>query len=141
MSGPLFSWLHLSDIHFGEPGAAVQAQKELILTDLLRALPQALEQGIPRPDVILVTGDVAFSGAAREQDEYEKAHAWLDSVARAVKRTRKDVYLVPGNHDVQRLGDTDRQKLDLLNAVRDGTSTLDDALHEPGARDTLLSRL
>jgi hypothetical protein len=44
MDRPLFSWLHLSDIHFGEPGAAVRQRKELILTDLLHALPRALDE-------------------------------------------------------------------------------------------------
>ena len=43
----------------------------------------------PRPDVVLVTGDVVNSGTP---DEYETAHAIL-------QRLPMPVYAVPGNHD------------------------------------------
>lgn len=139
MAAHVFSWLHLSDIHFGEPGAANHAQKDLILQDLLRALPRALKQGMPRPDVILVTGDLAYSGAAKNPKEYDQAGQWLTAVARAVGRTAQDVFLVPGNHDIRRARTDEEHKL--LAALRKGKKRLDDVLSEAGTRKVLVSRM
>lgn len=92
---------------------------------------------IPRPKLVLVTGDVAYSGAARSPTEYEDATEWLDGVAAALDLSRRDVYIVPGNHDVRR----QEPQTELLTHLREGKKPLDDALDEKEAREHLLGRL
>ena len=50
-------------------------------------------------DAILVTGDIAYRG---HSDEYKAAITWFDEVARAAGCRKERVYVVPGNHDVDR---------------------------------------
>ncbi|OJT17313.1 hypothetical protein BO221_45140 [Archangium sp. Cb G35] len=138
MDETLFSWLHLSDLHFGEPGSATQADKSLIMGDLVRSLPRAIEEGMPRPDVILVTGDIAFSGAALKETEYEEAGEWLERVAEALGLTSREVFLVPGNHDIQRAtGELKAQ----VEKIRKGRVRLDNAFTQDSSREPLLSRM
>lgn len=74
---------HVSDTHVGN---AVQdpAPRMAALMDHLLAMS-------PRPDVLLVTGDVADHGLA---EEYAAARAWLD-------RWPGPLAVCPGNHDVR----------------------------------------
>ena len=54
------------------------------------------------PDVVAITGDLAFSG---KRKEYELAHAWIDTqLLEALPRnfTKTRILIVPGNHDVDR---------------------------------------
>src|SRR5580700_1451437 len=74
MDETLFAWVHISDIHFGHGDAGHKWDQGLVLERLRLDLPAAMKLGAPRPDAILVTGDVAFSGGP---DEYAKADAWL----------------------------------------------------------------
>ena len=48
---------------------------------------------------IIVTGDIAFGGKAKE---YTHAGEWLDRLAKAVGCPPTAVKLVPGNHDIDR---------------------------------------
>jgi len=50
-------------------------------------------------DAILLVGDVAYSGRA---EEYSAALAWLTELAAAAGCSLNDVFVVPGNHDVDR---------------------------------------
>ena len=57
-----------------------------------------LDEGL-RPDLILVSGDIAYSG---QPAEYELARAFFDDLLAAVDLPRDRLFLVPGNHDVDR---------------------------------------
>jgi hypothetical protein len=49
---------------------------------------------------ILITGDVAYSG---HPDEYAFATTWIEKIAKSIGLDPKaDVYLIPGNHDIER---------------------------------------
>jgi len=48
---------------------------------------------------VLVTGDIAFSG---KQAEYERATAWLRQLCASIDCPAESVWVVPGNHDVDR---------------------------------------
>ena len=52
------TWLHISDLHFkeGDP-----YDRDKVLTALLRSLTAFARQGW-RPDLIFVTGDIAYGG-------------------------------------------------------------------------------
>ena len=126
--------LHLSDLHFGlllksqqekrslppsahrfvdeatgEPDPKVLA--EVLLADQLLA---------PPPDIVVVSGDVGWSGAAAD---YKFALAFLQQLKAHWNETR--FVLAPGNHDVNwaRLGtapgSSDESQNDYLQFIRD----------------------
>jgi len=104
------TFLHLSDFH-----ARVSEQ------DKLKARVHALLDDLTRqnysPDLILFTGDVAYSGKA---EEYDLAEAILfDPLLRQLRLKHTKLFLVPGNHDVDR--------------------SLVDAIEETGLKKTLKS--
>jgi len=91
--------LHISDLQFGDPVTTEEAfQSEKVIADtVFNARPKKI------PDFIVVTGDIAYSGAP---SEYDKAATWIDNALR--KRLwphvgsidRERLLVVPGNHDV-----------------------------------------
>lgn len=79
------SFVHLSDIHFGqEKGGELETHndvKERLLVDAANQV-KSLNLSI---DGIIVTGDVAFAGKAAE---FKEAGQWLDRLAKvSVVRT------------------------------------------------------
>jgi hypothetical protein len=123
----LFTWAHLSDLHFGAGGAGTGFDRRLVLRVLREDLAGATGRGCPRLDAIFVTGDVAWSGA---EAEYREAAAWLGETAEKVGVGRDQVYVVPGNHDVDRAAGGDRNAVRLVQSLRAGLTSLDEALRE-----------
>lgn len=146
-SEPLFSFLHLSDLHAGHGDDSHRWDQSVVVGKLVEDAGRLVSQGkVPRPDAILVTGDIAFSGATLNRppvsDEYATARAALDRLAEAVGLTPARVYCVPGNHDVQRrVEQADVDVLRLLRLLRGGEEQLDAALGRSGDRERLLRRL
>ena len=95
----LLTWLHVSDVHLGHGTAANRWDQQLVLDTLRADLAHLARDGFPAPDVILATGDIASSGRV---DEYVAAASWIDAVATLLAVPSSMVFLVPGNHDVQR---------------------------------------
>jgi hypothetical protein len=91
--------LHLSDIHFQEPDCLEP------LTDPERPYRTRLKNDLETlcaektVDAILVSGDIAFKG---HPAEFEVADAWLKELAAASGCRPDRIYVVPGNHDVDR---------------------------------------
>lgn len=130
----LFAWLHLADIHlrFGPADSSDPALiRERLIEDASR-----LVQGAVQPEAILVTGDLAFDGRV-----YADVDAWLGRLATALGRGPGDVYMVPGNHDVDREADRDRSVSRLVQSLREGHDALDVALEDLGDRALLARRL
>lgn len=127
----LFTWIHLGDIHMGAGDAALGWDQRLVQEELRRDIASMVREACP--DAILVTGDVARSG---RPEEYERAQAWLHAVCEAATVPPDRVFLVPGNHDVDR--SSRKEAAHLVAAVRDGAVSLDDALRHD--RGLLLSR-
>ncbi|MRG94687.1 metallophosphoesterase [Polyangium spumosum] len=123
----LFTWLHLSDLHFGLPGAGDRHNQSQILAILRDDLASLERQGLPRPDAILVTGDIAWSG---KPDQYADASKWLLDVAGRLGLSPDRIFVVPGNHDVDRGADADRTVKRLLRGLRSGDDDLDEALDD-----------
>lgn len=123
-----FSFLHLSDIHFRHGDAAHQADQRLVLARLEADIAGHRDRGIPSPQAILVTGDIAFSGNVRDPNEYPDAKRFLDRLCKQLSIPAQEVYLVPGNHDVQRTGKAEKATLRLLDGLRAGRESLDEAL-------------
>jgi predicted MPP superfamily phosphohydrolase len=135
----LFTWLHLSDIHFGHGPVSHRWDQKLVLKALSDDLTRLSDRGIPKPDAILITGDIAFSGAKLEYDE---AAIWIEQIINEFKLARSDVLIVPGNHDVSReLDRRDRNVARLVARLRAGEESLDEALANTEDRRLLENRL
>jgi 3',5'-cyclic AMP phosphodiesterase CpdA len=134
----LFSWIHLSDVHFDTKDAQHRSDllyiKQHVLYDIERLVP------LLEPKAILVTGDIAFSGGSGP-DEYRHAHEFLAEVMRLSGLRSSDVYLVPGNHDVDRGRDRDREIDLLMHSIRTRHTTLDDALDRAEDKQILTERM
>jgi hypothetical protein len=128
----LTAWVHISDVHFGHGGAGHQWDQRLITADLRRDAAQVLRDGkIPAPRQLFVTGDIAFSGNGRKPvagaSEYALARAWLEDLCKDLGIGDDHVYLVPGNHDVDRGVDEATPDIRrLVKGVRDGTEPIDE---------------
>src|SRR5258708_10116122 len=86
------TWLHISDFHIraGDP-----YDRDVVL----RALVKSVEDRAEKPDLIFATGDIAHSG---KPAEYEIATQFFDKHIAAAKLDRDRLFVIPGNHDVDR---------------------------------------
>ena len=91
-----FSWLHLSDFHFRVDGDnfSQDVSAKAILADIYSRLA-----GEYPLQFVVVTGDIAFSG---KYGEYQYAGQFFSSLADELGLPLNRVFLVPGNHDVNR---------------------------------------
>ncbi len=88
-------WLHLSDFHF-------QAKDDWSVRLPLRALERKLRELVAanlKPQLVFITGDIAYSGRA---EEYEQATKFFKTLAEILELDPQHFFLVPGNHDVDR---------------------------------------
>ena len=91
------SFIHLSDIHFCKSsGTSIDIDADLrnaVLTDIKYNVKENLQ------DVtgILVGGDVAFSA---QNNQYKQAKEFLKELTDCLGINEKNIYCVPGNHDV-----------------------------------------
>ncbi|MBF0108536.1 MAG: SUMF1/EgtB/PvdO family nonheme iron enzyme [Magnetococcales bacterium] len=90
------TWLHLSDVHFTNNK---EYDQEVILTALIDSMQWFREQHSLRPDLIFLTGDLAYSG---ERSQYESAEKFLDALIVATGIDKGRLFIVPGNHDADR---------------------------------------
>ena len=90
-------FLHLSDLHFKtrsrDPATALG--QDLVNSSLLKTLGQLGS----KPDFIVVTGDIAFSA---QREEYDLAAHFFERLLEAVELPKERLFMVPGNHDVDR---------------------------------------
>lgn len=131
-------FVHVSDIHFGqERDESIHIHddvKEQLIADaaeVIGGLSSGVAQGI------LVTGDVAYSGA---KEQYEAAGRWLDDLAAKVGCPIHSVQMVPGNHDMNRnkLSVGGSQLLDYIRAG--GPADYEKVISNAQDRATLLAR-
>jgi predicted MPP superfamily phosphohydrolase len=138
----LFRWIHLSDIHTGHGDRAFGWDQSLVLAEIVRDIGlQREREPAPPIDAILVTGDIANTGAGRTPTEYDSATAWLHRVAAAAGVTPAQIFVVPGNHDVDRGADRDDAVKQLVTELREGRKSLDDALTDAAPRAMLAHRM
>ena len=85
-------WLHLSDIHVGQPDQARSNAMQLLI--------QAISDhaGTEPLDLVLLTGDIAFSGQASEYQSFKDE--LLDPLQELDIAKHAHVVAVPGNHDL-----------------------------------------
>jgi predicted MPP superfamily phosphohydrolase len=145
-----WAWLHLSDIHFCHGSKQYQADQKILISQIVEDIHKLVESGVPKPQVILLTGDVAFSGGLEHEGQEYSDAVGLISDLRATLKNQLPVFAVSGNHDVQR---TPEIKLNnkankpnnaarLLRALRDPKSgeVLDDVIANTADRALLAER-
>jgi tetratricopeptide (TPR) repeat protein/predicted phosphodiesterase len=112
------TWLHVSDFHIreGDP-----YDRNVVLSALVSSVRRMREKDGPAPDLIFATGDIAFSG---KPAEYAMATKFFDDLLDAAGLDRRRLFVIPGNHDVDR-------KLGLGLARTLDTPELADAYFDP----------
>lgn len=91
--------LHLSDIHFRKSEVETTQDPNFHLrNEMLRDIESRCAE-IGPPDVIVISGDVAFAGDA---SEYAYATKWLKTLCERIGGRMDSIFVVPGNHDVVR---------------------------------------
>ena len=92
--------VHISDLHFRDGVVGSTQDPDAHLRDALVTDAAAFCQGLKQtPDIIAVSGDIAFAGA---DAEYKFAMKWLDRLCQQCGSTLAQVFTIPGNHDVVR---------------------------------------
>lgn len=136
----VFRWLHVSDIHLGH-GAIDTQQDQTDVLAVARADIKTLVGDGNGIDAIFVTGDIAFSGGAKSQKEYTQATDWLRSIANDIGVEPTRIYVIPGNHDINRRADDTKDIYRMVNEVRTGRASIDEALNDETDRQRLRLRL
>jgi len=106
------TWLHLSDLHF-RPDERRRWDESIVLRALLSDVKERIASDGLRPDFIVVSGDVAFSG---QPEEYALARQFFDDLLKVAGLPKTRLFIVPGNHDVSR------------KAISQGTRVIADSL-------------
>ncbi len=136
------TWVHLSDIHFFS-----DKRPRFDQATVVRALARdicAVAQKIGNPDLILLTGDVAFS--ADPAQEYPTARAWLDKLLGDLGGLPASrVLIVPGNHDVDRgqikANLSQRNQRDQIRAQKEQSGrALDEQMADKDCREQLWAK-
>lgn len=92
------TWLHLSDLHFRATGQH-RWDEDIVLQALLADVQECRKAYELVPDLILISGDIAYSGAPAE---YDLARAFFESLLAVTGLLKERMFVVPGNHDVNR---------------------------------------
>ena len=114
--------LHISDIHFKSPECLTPDLDPNVpyRTRMLRDIRNFISD-LGSVSAILISGDIAFKGA---REEYQIAATWIRELCAAANCPQEQVYLVPGNHDVDRV--KIRRRPDIQNvqaAIIDASDT------------------
>jgi len=119
--------VHLSDIHFtSSSGMSIHDLNMDVRNELqIDAVSAAKDIGIVTG--LLVTGDIAFSGS---KAEYDRATEWLRDFCHAIGCPEENVWVVPGNHDVDRNHTTRKVTQMLHQTIRKEGSDIDRELRE-----------
>ena len=129
----LFAWLHLSDLHvsFTPENRGTFAPSHVHLKEDVAHLIQSTV----RPHAILITGDLSSNGR-----DYFAQEDWLQALTSTLNLERDAVFVIPGNHDIDREAHRDRSVSRLLRALREDMEDLDSALEAPEDRELLAQR-
>ena len=94
-SKKLFSWVHLSDIHFQPKDESFNDVR------IRKTLPDYLRKINPRCDTMIITGDYRY-GPTKEQTTAADVGDYISELSTALELTNDKIVLVPGNHDLDR---------------------------------------
>ena len=131
MNSTDFSWLHLSDFHLGKDNYAQCRILEYILAEVDAAIAANR-----KPDFVFITGDLANKGRAEEFEQFDKE--FLVPLMEKLGDSHFDrIFLVPGNHDVDRSKSRAVKRYDVLDEIQ---NFLDPTAEGRAEREQILSR-
>jgi predicted phosphodiesterase len=90
------TWLHLSDLHFRESDSF---DESVVLTPLFADIENQIRDQALQPDLIFVSGDIAFSSTPAQ---YKLAREFFKRLLSVTQLPKERLFIVPGNHDVDR---------------------------------------
>lgn len=93
----VINWLHISDLHHKRTIKG-DGDRSVVEEAFLRDIEQQVDRGLML-DMVFITGDIAFSGRS---DEYDEARDFLSRLLKVAGIHPDRVYVVPGNHDMNR---------------------------------------
>jgi len=109
------SWLHISDTHIIRPSDTMdteEAYQKRVLSKFIEFMQNDFpkwEKSILRPQYVVITGDLAFSGKKNNYESNNNKHSVrnvIDAVANVLSIKASDyskrIFTVAGNHDVDR---------------------------------------
>lgn len=112
--GLTITWLHLSDLHACKAKTGWDAYR--IVKELQSDLMDMQDRHGLRPDLIFFTGDAAYGNIGggpgeRLADQFGEVGTFLEKIRTVFvpEVARENVFLVPGNHDVNRNSVTEDQ--------------------------------
>lgn len=91
--------LHLSDIHFRKMEVSTAQDPNFHLRNEIVRDVVGQCRTLGPPDVIIISGDIAFAG---DPEEFSFATSWLRELCQACGASLQSVFVCPGNHDVVR---------------------------------------
>ena len=108
--------LHISDIHI-EADPDKRFDRSVVLDPLLKRVREDYAKGL-RPELVAVTGDIAFKGI---RAEYDVAAQFFADLLGLLNLKSDRLFLVPGNHDVNRkkYRPTDIPRYDTVQALNE----------------------
>lgn len=121
------TWLHISDTHFCFQKGGYEARN--ILSELVEDLQIMEEKEGLCPDFIFYTGDIAYGNIGESlEDQYDSAQEFINQIRTSFSREVpiKMVFLVPGNHDVDRkkITDIDKEGFKIVYKTLDSINNL-----------------
>ena len=93
------TWLHLSDWHQGSKEGDID--RERVLNELIKDIKQrkSISSELERIDFIVFSGDLTYSA---KSSQYKEAEVFLNKVLEATELSKDRLFIVPGNHDLDR---------------------------------------
>jgi predicted MPP superfamily phosphohydrolase len=135
MKSRTITWLHLSDLHNCKERTGWDAHR--VLRPLVTDLKTMEKEHDLLPQMIFFTGDAAFGNIGEPKgstmrEQFDGAHELLEQVRRTflVEIAKENVFIVPGNHDVDRTEVTQDQT-SWLKAQTEAL-VVNDLLHKAG---------
>jgi predicted MPP superfamily phosphohydrolase len=120
----MLTFLHLSDLHFTVTDADSAFDRDAKIRETL--LADLGKDGRTKFDAILVTGDIAYHGMATE---FARAKDWFEVVRKATESSPEALYVIPGNHDVNRKAvEKDSSLWELHQSLRNKKMSYEDRL-------------
>jgi len=90
------TFLHISDFHF-KTDHETAFDQNIVLKSLIQEIKKICDDKEWRPELVLCTGDMAFSGNFKE---YLKAIDFLNELAKTTLLSPQRFFIIPGNHDI-----------------------------------------
>lgn len=108
----MFKWVHLSDLHF----RSLQ-DSGFNSTELKEKLPLYLRSRIQNADALIITGDYRY--APDREENPQNVGDFIRKIAEELKLGPEKIFLVPGNHDLDR----SEIRSDVIRRVRNAYSS------------------